>query len=75
MLFALRSLSEAKNFEKYLFLSASLQRKSIAWLLMGPYRKSVKLFFCITDKRKEEIDHLNYSQASDLSSFKRGFLS
>lgn len=29
-----------------------------------------KLFFCITDKRKEEIDHLNYSQAADLSSFK-----
>lgn len=34
---------------------------------------SEKLFFRIPDKRKGEIDHLNYSQASDLSSFKGFF--
>lgn len=34
---------------------------------------SAKLFFCTADKRKGEIDYLNNSLTSDLSSFERVF--
>lgn len=64
-------LVQKKVLKNTLFLSALLRGKTIAALLMGPFSEiGEKLFFCIADKRKGEIDHLNYSLASDLSSFK-----
>lgn len=67
---SLRSSRAAESFEKCLLFWAPLRGKTIAQPLMRFYQKSVRS--CFTDKRKEEIDHQNYSQAADLSSFKVG---
>lgn len=70
ILFVLWSLSGAGHFERYLFFSAPLRKVPAHGALS---EICAKLFLCTADKRKGEIDYLNYSQASDLSSFKRGF--
>lgn len=63
----------SRKFQKIRFILSTSEGKNYSTATYEALSEiGEKQFFCFTKKRKEEIDHQNYSQAAALSSFKVG---